>query len=126
MSEARLGADRTNAIVKRRVERFWSLVDMLVEQKMADGRPPFTEKLSLSDQYHQLVAWRDSGDPRFWGSTPEAQAAKAKLAVLQQRFGQPAPIAQPFGITAPGSAPATLNATEDVMRYSEPMTGGVP
>lgn len=63
-----------------------------------------------ASEYQQILAWRTSGDPRFWNN-PQIQA---RFALLSQRFGAPTPIQQPFGTSAPASGPATYRAANEV------------
>lgn len=97
-SEAKLGADRTVRLTKRIEERYSAMVELLVDEYEADGRPPFTEPLTPFQQYQQLLAARGAGSAQFFDD-PEAQA---RLAELEARFG-PAP-----ALAGPGYMPGGM------------------
>lgn len=115
MSEGRLSRTRTNRLVPQIVERFWQRVDMVASEMLIDGWAPFTEPVStqsLVQRYYELLAWRDAGDPRFWGDA----GAQAQFAQLAQRFGAPSPVPQPFGVAPSVSPQAIVGATETAQK----------
>lgn len=59
-------------------------VEMLVDDMMAAGYPPFAEPMqSPRDQYQALLALKVANSDLFWGS-PEAQATFERLSA---RYG---------------------------------------
>lgn len=78
-----------------------------------------------SQEYQQILAWRDSGDPRFWNN-PQVQA---RFSLLSQRFGAPQPIAQPFGQSGAATGPAVYRAGSQVAMsdlHPGPINTGLP
>lgn len=78
-----------------------------------------------SEEYQQILAWRNNGDPRFWNN-PQVQA---RFALLSQRFGTPQPIAQPFGTNGPATGPGTYRAANEVAMsdmHPGPVNTGLP
>lgn len=103
--DGRISGPRWNSIVDSIVESYEELVENLIEALTADGYPPFTEPLSEREQYHQLIAMRDSGDPKFWN---DPSAIKA-LARFSRRYGNPpTPTVGAFGEQAPVTSPVSL------------------
>lgn len=88
MSSGRLSANVWNDITDEILKRYDDLVKMLVDEMLASGNPPFTQRITPRQQYDKLVAMRQSGDPDFWND-PSAQSALQKLSL---QFGAPPPM----------------------------------
>lgn len=119
MSVGRLSAERHNRIVEQAVDRSLARQKMIAGEMMASGYPPGTMPRSPYQQYMELVAAQQAGDPRYWGD-PNAQA---QLALLSQRFGQPSPFTQPFGVSTPNNP---LGQARAAARFGVPTSEPAP
>lgn len=119
-TEGPLSGKRFNRLVKAMVEGFNEKRDLLINEMMDSGYPPFTVPLSPLEQYQKLVAMRGAGDPNYTNS-PEAQAALAKLSL---RFGPPPPLPGIFPTTVPDIPRQELGANLTADRLGPPQILG--
>lgn len=96
-SQAPLAASRWNALKEQAIRMAEDYQEMLVDMLLVEGLPPFTERLSESEEYHQLVTASLSGDPRYHND----KTAKARLAELSLRYGPPPDYPIPIGQLIP-------------------------
>lgn len=108
---------------ERRIQQIVKLSEKRVKFLMDAGVGP--APAGSAQEYQQIVGWRDSGDPRFWNN-PQVQA---RFNLLSQRFGNAAPIPQPFGQSATASGPAVYRAGSQVAmsdQHPGPINTGLP
>lgn len=114
-SQPRFSADRWNRLRQEGVEMFKHYKALCLDELMVDGLPPFTAQLEESEEYHKLVTLALTNDPRYMNS----KEAKARLAELSMRYGEPperkVPIGQSFPINPAGEAAAMTSPIPPTM-----------
>lgn len=120
MNGNRLSGERHNTLTTVIAGRSRRRVNMLVKELTAAGPPPGTvQSTSEVDQYHRLVAARDTGDPRYW----ENPLAQARLQELANKYGQPGPVQlNPWqeGSPTPATDLRATNAYEMAAKFAPP------
>lgn len=121
--DERVGGARWDRLRTEALQRYQDKREVVFAALMVDGFPPFTVKVSPREQYDQLIAMEQSGDPAYW-SDPAAQAALAKLA---QRYGPPSPLVQePYGGPLPNNPGVQTRLTQasDKLGMPASLVGG--
>ncbi len=94
----RLSGARHNRIMAEALQRSLDRQRMLQEEMMASGYPAGSKpQPNEYQQYLDLVAAANAGDPRYW----QSRMAQARLAELARQYGQPQPLPNPAGVTPP-------------------------
>ena len=83
MDEGRLSGNLWNGLIEEIMTEYDSRVELIVDEMLSSGNPPFTVKLTPVEQYTNLIAMKTAGDPSFWTDP----AAQSELARLSQQFG---------------------------------------